>query len=444
MAQIEITIDDFNPRQEEIAKDIVGTSVKDTKYFIIRASRQSGKTFLIERLALYYAFSKSGLELAFVNALHKQNEKVYLEMTKFIPEKLIYKAVNSDTRRYIKFINGSTIQFYTARNYDAIVGSSFDYFFGDEVALWAERAWTYIQPVVAAKQKAKVILSSTPRGMNHFYKLCTEAEGPDPFKKEYRMLYSDNPFYDLREVEDAKKNSTEFAFRQEYLAEFVFGRGMVFGEFGHLQKRTDWELPKQGKRYFFGLDIAGSGDDSTVLTIMDEEGNPVFIYEAENERIPNQARELAPHIARYDAEGFGECNGLGLGLIEELQDMGLKISKFWMSNESKNEIVDNTLRDIANEHCSFPTVELCSKLDNQMSTYEVSRTQSGKLTYSHPKGLNDDYVDSYNISNWARYKFLFGGRTQVWDPAEQRDKEPNLYPTTIDMRKDYSDIYGQD
>jgi hypothetical protein len=112
-----------------------------------------------------------------------------------------------------------------------------------------------------------------------------------------------------------------------------------------------------------------------------------------------------------------------------------------MTNESKNELVSNTLRDIANSSIVLPTVELCSKLDNQMSTYEVSRTPTGKLTYAHPKGLHDDYPDSFNIANWARYKFLFGGGN-VWDPSEQREQTPNPFPTTIDMRAtDYSSLY---
>jgi len=442
MGLIKVAIEDFNPKQEEIVKEILGTSPKETKYHIIRAARQSGKSFILVRLAPIFALSEKDLTVAFVNGLHKQNERIYNDMIRIIPDVLISKAINSDKGRSITFINGSTVQFYTARNYDAVVGGSFDYFIGDEVAMWAERAWDYIQPTVAAKKKSKVVLASTPRGRNHFYRLSSEANTSDPFKIEYRMSYLDNPFYDLREIEDAKKNSTEFVFRQEYLAEFVFGRGMVFGEFSHLQKAEAWNDPQSKKRYFFGIDIAGGGDDDTVLTIMDEEGIPVYIYEAQETRIPSQAAELERVIKKYDAEGFGECNGLGLGLVEDLQDRGCKISKFWMSNESKGDIVENTLRDMANGFCTFPTVDLCSKLDNQMSTYEVSRTLTGKLSYAHGKGLHDDYVDSYMIANWARYKFLFGGGN-VWDPTEQRDKNPNPYPTTIDMRNsDYSDLYA--
>jgi hypothetical protein len=440
MSKINVSINDLTPKQMEIAMEIIHTPASTTKYYIIRSSRQSGKTFLMERLAVYFSLLQPNKTIAFVNALHTQNRKVYTDLISIVPDSIIAKKISNDADRSITFINGSIIHFYTARNYDSIVGSSFDYFLGDEVALWPEQAWRYIQPTVAAKQQAKVVLSSTPRGQNHFYKLCMEGQSEDPFKKEFRMLYSDNPYYDLREVEDAKKNSAEFVWKQEYLAEFVFGRGAVFGVFSHLQRISQWGDPNPNEKYFFGLDIAGSGEDETVLTIIDTKGEVCFIYEATEERIPNQAKELAPIIRSWNAEGFGEYNGLGLGLCEDLQDAGINLHKFWTSTSSKQNLVSTVLVDIANDNLVLPTIELCSKLDNQMSTYEVTRLpSSGNLTYSHPKGLHDDYVDSLLLANWARNKFLFGGGFSTWDP-DAALAPIGKYPTMIEIQN-YGDPY---
>ena len=413
--EVNVKITDLNPKQIELATIISETPATRTKYHIIRASRQSGKTFLISRLAVYFALLKPKKIIAFINAQHKQNRKVYLDMVKFIPDEIVVKAINNDGDRSIQFVNGSIIYFYTAKNYDAVVGSTFDYFIGDEFALWNPKAWDYIQPTVAAKPLAKVVLSSTPRGKNHFYNLCMEGQNKnDPFKLEHRMSYLDNEFYDMREVADAEKYKPESVWRQEYLAEFVFGRGKVFGEFNEFQTVKSWGIPVEGKRYFFGLDIAGGGDDSTILTIINENGKVEYIYEALNERIPAQSDEIGDIIAYWNAEGYGECNGLGLGLVELLQDRNLKVRKFWMSNENKQKMVAEFIKDLVDKNIKLPSIELYPKLDNEMSTYVVKPTPLGKLSYSHDVGVHDDTVDSLLIANHYRHSIMFG-RATFWD-----------------------------
>lgn len=433
-----VDIDDLFDKQFEIAEEIINTPASKTKYHILRASRQSGKTYLIEDLAIYFSLLKPSKIIAFVNAQHKQNRKVYNEMLERIPKEIITKTSNNDGDRYIIFVNNSVIQFYTAKNYDSIVGSSFDYFLGDEFAIWPLQAWDFIQPTVAAKKNAKVILASTPRGKNSFYNLCVRGQSTtDHFVKEHRMFYGDNPYYDLREVEEAKKSRPDAVWRQEYLAEFVMGQSAVFGDFSKSQTITEWESPKEGRRYFFGIDVAGQGRDSTVMFIISDEGKVVFCYEPQSEKLQTQAQELRTHIERYDAEGFVECNGIGVGLFEHLESFNLKVNQFWMSNESKDNMVTTFIKDLNNSFIYLPTVELCSKLDNEMTTYEVSRLPSGKLHYEHSKGLHDDYVDSLMIANWAKNEKLFN-KSNVWSPEQAK---VNPYPTTIDMRLN-DDIYG--
>jgi len=398
--EFNVDISDLNKKQLEIATFIDETPAALTKYHIIRASRQSGKTFLISRLSIFFALLRPKKIVAFVNAQHKQNRKVYTDMLDIIPDTIIRKAINNDGDRSIEFINGSIIFFYTAKNYNAIVGSTFDYFIGDEFALWPLQAWDYIQPTVAAKPEAKVILSSTPRGKNHFYNLCMEGQSSDPFKEEHRMLYTDNSNYDLREVADAKKYKPDSVWRQEYLAEFVFGKGQVFGNFKFAQTISEWGDPQEGVRYTAAIDVAATGDDATVLTIVDQTGKVCYIFEPNDERIPAQADEIIPVLKMWNADCYVECNGLGIGLFDTIALKYDKVSKFWMTNERKQQMVTQFLKDLIDGYIQLPNIELYPKLDNEMSTYEVSRLGSGKLSYAHAKGLHDDTVDSMLIANF--------------------------------------------
>lgn len=417
MPTITVNIDSLNKRQKEIAHDILdsrGTS----KYFVLRAGRQSGKTFLISRLSIYLCLKYANTVNAFVLAFHRQNKKVFNEMLKIIPESIIKKTLNGDGERSIEFINGSVLQFLTASNYEAIRGSTFDSVIGDEVAMWKVGALDIVKPCVAAKKDAIFVMSSTPKGKNSFYDEAMKGmDETNDFVKHYMMSYTDNDQYDLREIEEQRKSMPDIVFRQEYLAEFCFGKSSVFGLFSKFQTLDKYSEPT-GKQTYFGLDNSGDGDDKTVITIMDELGKILYIEELDDLSIPDQVNVLSDIIKKWNAVGYSEYNGLGLGTSEYLQiNCPGKVEKWWTSNESKQELVTNFLYELNSGNIQLPTLDLCAKLDNEMSTYSVTRLQSGKLQYSHPKGLHDDYVDSLMLANQARLKLNGNLNTEIWDDS---------------------------
>ena len=55
-------------RQKEIINEIISTPSDIVKYHIIRASRKSGKSYLLERLLLYDMIKHPGYEMGFMSA----------------------------------------------------------------------------------------------------------------------------------------------------------------------------------------------------------------------------------------------------------------------------------------------------------------------------------------------------------------------------------------
>lgn len=127
-------------RQYEIALDILNTDVRITKYFVLRSSRQSGKTVLVERLCAYLAASKPNQTGAFIMATNSQTKKVFREMIKSGLKHIIKSTNNTDASRYIELENGTLIMFYSSGSYDSVAGNSFDFFIGDEFGLWVTNA----------------------------------------------------------------------------------------------------------------------------------------------------------------------------------------------------------------------------------------------------------------------------------------------------------------
>lgn len=368
---------------------------------------------MLEKCALYFSFKANNLISGFIMANQKQLKARFKSMMKWIPKELIVKANESAGNMEILFVNGSSIMFYTAGNPDSIASNSFDYMFCDEFALWPADAWSIIAPTVSAKQNAKVIIVSTPRGKNEFYTQYNMGKDSQYTRhRSYDMIYTDNPYYDIADVEEAEKKFSPMAFKQEYLAEFIFGTSQVFGEFKNNQKIDIWSYYQPKIRYFFGLDISGSGDDKTVLTIMNSDRKTVEIYEVKSTNVLEQLNELLIVLKKYkDISGYGEKNGLGDSLCDLLINAGVNLTKWITSNDSKQELVSHLLLKLNENKIELPTADLCPELDQQMSIYQVGRSTTGKLTYSHPSGGHDDYVISLMLANYAVTNLVTNGVT---------------------------------
>lgn len=112
------------------------------------------------------------------------------------------------------------------------------------------------------------------------------------------------------------------------------------------------------------------------------------------------ADEIAPIIKGMT--GYVEYNGLGKGLFDILKNKRLNVKKFLTTNKSKQDLVTETLRALSEGTLVLPTLNLCPKLDNEMSMYISTRTSTGLLAYSHTKGMHDDYVDSLMMAKKAQ------------------------------------------
>jgi len=409
-----IIIDDLNTKQYSIMSEMLSSHKEGYKYQVIQAGRKAGKSYLLTRLALYLS-QTSQQNGAIICAFSRQNNSIYNSLMNKIPveyydEIFAPNFVRTKEATTIRFINNSMISFFTAKNPDAFVNESFDFIIADEMALWPLNAWeVQIEPTLLAKRNAIAIMASTPRGKNDFFKLCMQGKDKDNHMvKWYSMTYHDNEFIDLRQIEKARRESSEYAFKQEYLGQFVFGASSVFGDFVKCQLVKEWPAIDKEERYFHGIDWAGGGEigDSTILSIMNAKGEVVYMYETKSDRMPEQCKELAEIIHHYNSVGYSEYNGLGRMATEVMQDLKTNTYKFNTTNKSKQEALTFLITDLNENKIFLPMAELFPKLDNEMTTFEVDRTALGSLSYHHTKGGHDDTVDALWLSNKARHDSL--------------------------------------
>jgi hypothetical protein len=189
----------------------------------------------------------------------------------------------------IELENGSKIFAY-ATSAAGVRGGSFNLIFLDEFAFvphnMATEFFTSTYPVISSGKTSKVIIVSTPNGLNLFYKMWTDAIEKRSTYKPVEIHWSQVPGRDRAWKEETIKNTSEEQFRQEFETEFIGSsatlisgtklRSLAFHEPIHQEEGLDiYEQPVQGRLYIATVDCAeGVGQDYSSINIIDVSETP--------------------------------------------------------------------------------------------------------------------------------------------------------------------------
>jgi hypothetical protein len=124
----------------------------------------------------------------------------------------------------VELENGSKI-IAASTSSSAIRGGSFNLVFLDEFAFVpnniAEEFFNSVYPVISSGKTSKIIIVSTPNGMNLFYKLWQDAINKKNGYKTFEIHWSMVPGRDEVWKEETIRNTSERQFRQEFETEFL-------------------------------------------------------------------------------------------------------------------------------------------------------------------------------------------------------------------------------
>lgn len=124
----------------------------------------------------------------------------------------------------VELENGSKI-IAASTSSSAVRGGAFNIVFLDEFAFVpaniANEFFNSVYPVISSGQTTKIIIVSTPNGMNLFYKLWMDAIGKKNGYKTFEIHWSMVPGRSEKWKEETIKNTSEEQFRQEFECEFL-------------------------------------------------------------------------------------------------------------------------------------------------------------------------------------------------------------------------------
>ena len=206
-------------------KDMISTFHKN-RFVITKCPRQVGKTTTTVAYLLWASLFQDSQNIAIL-ANRGQTARDILGKYQLAYENLpmwLQQGVVTWNKGFVELENGSKLV-ASSTSSSAARSGSFNIVFLDEFAFVpgniATDFFTSVYPVITAGTKTKIIIVSTPNGMNLFYKIWTDAINKRNNYVPFEIHWSMVPGRDEAWKEETIKNTSEHQFRQEFMTEFL-------------------------------------------------------------------------------------------------------------------------------------------------------------------------------------------------------------------------------
>ncbi len=363
------------------------------KYYVCNIGRQFGKSMLAINQILYWMINYNGCNIGWVSPIYKQSKKVFDDLEKATAKSGLFEY--NRTELQVKGFK-STLSFFSGEKPDNLRGNTFDYLVVDEFAFTRQNLWDEVLSATVLVKGKKVIFISTPKGKNHFYTL-SKTHNYDERYKYFHFSSYDNPMIDKRDLDERRKTLPDHVFKQEYLAEFLDNNS---GLFKNIQDCINI-APNNGN-YYGGLDI-GRADDYTVLTIINQDKQEVFIDRWRQNEWSKIIDNVAEKINFYKAKTYVEVNNQGDVFFELLKKKCPNyVQPFTTTSKTKPMLIENLA--VAFENLEINILNVNWHIDELEAFTYIYNSNTRNVQYSAPQGMHDDSVISLALAYQASKK----------------------------------------
>ena len=308
----------------------------DNRFNIAKLPRQSGKSTVVTAYLLWYSIFNDNVNVAILaNKAATAREMLQrLQLSYENLPKWLQQGVVNWNRGSLELENGSKIM-AASTSASAVRGMSFNIIFLDEFAFIpthiADEFFSSVYPTISSGKSTKVIIISTPKGMNMFYKLWHDAELK---RNEYvttEVHWSEVPGRDALWREQTIANTSEEQFNQEFECEFLGSvntlitstklKIMTYEE--PLTKNAGldiYEEPVEGNQYVMTVDVArGLTKDYSAFLVFDTTTIPYQIVAKYRNNVIKPM--LFPNVIHQVATSYNHAY-----IMAEVNDIGGQVA----------------------------------------------------------------------------------------------------------------------
>ena len=308
----------------------------NNRFNICKMPRQTGKSTTVISYLLHYLIFNDSVNIgilankaATARELLARLATAYENLPKWMQQGvLVWNKGNIELENGSKILAAST-------SASAVRGMSFNIFFLDEFAFVpnhvADSFFASVYPTITSGKNTKVIIVSTPHGMNHFYRMWHDAERG---KNEYiptDVHWSEVPGRDAQWKDTTIANTSEQQFKVEFECEFLGSvntlinpsklRNLVYEDPIKRNAGLDiYENPIKEHNYIMTVDVArGLGNDYSAFIVFD---TTEFPYKAIAKYRNNEIKPmLFPNIILDVAKAYNQAY-----LMIEVNDIGDQVA----------------------------------------------------------------------------------------------------------------------
>jgi hypothetical protein len=426
------------PFQKQAIEDI-----NQNRRVILKAGRQLGKTTMIVGYILWYILFNQDKFVAIL-ANKAPTAREILSRIKIAYEALplwIQQGVKTWNKGDIELENNCRVM-ATSTASSAIRGFSISLLYLDEFAFVpsniAEEFFTSVYPTISSGTSSKILISSTPNGMNHFYKMWTEAvENQNGFlhiEANWRQV----PGRDQKWADEQRAVLGEQKYFQEVECEFMGSSGTLISASGlkslafvtPLNKTESgisiYHQPIPGKSYMLVADTSrGKGLDYSAFVVLDISEIPYKVVATykNNDISPLVYPSMIKKIGEYynSAYALVEINDNGQQVVDSLFDdyeyenilssveMKSKMALTWGYGNKSNRGI-RTTKSVKRLGCSV----LKNLIESQQMIIqdfeiisELSTFVTNGTSFEAASGSHDDLVMCLVLFSWCTSQNFF-------------------------------------
>lgn len=450
-------------RLYDYQKEIIQKITHNRRVTVV-TSRQAGKTTTAAAVILHYILFNDHKTVALL-ANKGDAAREILDRIKAAYEALpdwLQQGVEEWNKGNITLENGCKV-LAAATSSSAIRGKSISLLYIDEAAFvegWDE-FFASVYPTISSGDTTKILFTSTPNGLNHFYKTCEGAAKPRESKEWNGFEFVRVPWFEVPGRNEKWKNETLAAmdwdyekFAQEFECEFLGSSGTLIS--GAVLKTlvskvpltdrdglTVYEEPVKGNQYAISADVSrGKGLDYSAFQVIDITKMPykqVCVYR-NNLATPLDYSGTLHRLGKaYNyASVLVENNDAGCQVVDSLHydyeyeniiytenagASGKRISAGFAGRTKERGV--RTTKTVKGIGCSMLKllVEQQQLLINDHQTiFELSRFSRKGNSYEAEDGCNDDLVMALVLFAWMSDQQYFKDLTNINTLQNLRDK----------------------
>ena len=331
----------------------------DNRFTICKLPRQSGKSTIIIAYLLHYVLFNPNVNVAILANKSSTARDILgrLQLGYEHLPKWLQQGVISWNKGSLDLENGSSI-LAASTSASAIRGGSYNIIFLDEFAYVpstvSEEFFSSVYPTISSGKTTKVMIVSTPHGMNQFYKLWTDAESGKNDYVPIEVHWSEVPGRDEVWKEETIRNTSQSQFNSEFECEFLGSIDTLVAP--HKLKQMPYVDPEQShadldiferpdpkKTYFLTADVSrGTSQDYSAFLVLDVSQMP---YRVVAKYRNNEIKPLLFPQKIYEvAKAYNNCF-----VLVEVNDIGEQVANALQFDLEYDNLVMASMRGRAGQ-----------------------------------------------------------------------------------------------